>query len=291
MKKKLLALFIVALMLLSALPAQAIVWRDPSIWVTVDGRPLYFDVDPQIIEGRTMVPMRLIFESMGMTVEWDGDTQTVKAVGNGRIVETTIGKKNITVVTENGPHVEEADIAPQIVDNRTLVPVRFVAQALECTVLWVAVSRTVIIWTPEPAEEVTTMYYDEARTKVCYQGEVANDMPNGRGTYYYEDGSVLAIGTFRDGQLYGEGAIYNHGGAGWQEGMFIDNRLEGNSVVTYEDGAMIEAPFKNGLAHGDGTYYLADGSYFVGTFREGQFYSGTLYRVNGEIEVLAPPTE
>ena len=52
----------------------------PDISVYLDGQPLTFDVQPQIINGRTVVPLRAIFEAMGAKVNWDGDTQTVTAV-------------------------------------------------------------------------------------------------------------------------------------------------------------------------------------------------------------------
>ena len=42
-----------------------------SIKVKLDGKTISFDVEPQIVEGRTMVPLRAIFEAMGAEIEWD----------------------------------------------------------------------------------------------------------------------------------------------------------------------------------------------------------------------------
>ena len=53
---------------------------DPDITVTLDGAILSFDVPPQIINERTMIPMRAIFEALGANIEWDDETQTITAL-------------------------------------------------------------------------------------------------------------------------------------------------------------------------------------------------------------------
>ena len=52
---------------------------EDNIKVILDGKTLEFDVQPQIIDERTLVPMRVIFEALGADVEWKEETQTINA--------------------------------------------------------------------------------------------------------------------------------------------------------------------------------------------------------------------
>jgi len=109
--------------------------------VLFNGSPLSFDVPPQIINGRTMVPMRVIFEAMGATIEWNGDTQTATATKGNTVVVLQIGNTSPTV---NG-QVIPLDQAAIIVDGRTLAPLRFVAEAFGGTVEWDGATQTASI--------------------------------------------------------------------------------------------------------------------------------------------------
>lgn len=124
------------------------VFASNEIKVSIDGEYLQFDVAPQIINDRTMVPLRAIFEELGAEVDWDGDTQTVTAMKNDICVIATIGSRRMYVDDE----VKTIDVAPQLVGGRTLVPVRFVAEAFDCEVEWDAKRRTVYITDSEPEE-------------------------------------------------------------------------------------------------------------------------------------------
>lgn len=107
-------------------------YAQDGISVFIDGEKINFDVQPQIMDYRTMVPMRIIFESLGAVVYWNDDTRTVTAIKNLTTVETTIGDKTMYV---NGEKIL-IDVAPSIVEDRTLVPVRFVSEALGGEVDW-----------------------------------------------------------------------------------------------------------------------------------------------------------
>lgn len=111
------------------------------IKVLLNGTEIYFDQEPVIKNGRTLVPMRAVFEAMGATVEWDGESQTIKAVKDGRTVIMIINHKAITI---DGVRLE-LDVEPQIINGRTLVPVRAVAESLDAEVTWDGVTKTVII--------------------------------------------------------------------------------------------------------------------------------------------------
>ena len=88
-----------------------------------------------------MVPLRAIFEALGASVEWDGETKTVTSVKDDTTVKLTVGEKKLTV---NGT-AKELDVPGQIVENRTLVPVRAISEAFGCEVGWDSATRTVTI--------------------------------------------------------------------------------------------------------------------------------------------------
>lgn len=109
--------------------------------VYLDGNMLAFDVPPVIEEGRTLVPLRAIFEALGAEVTWDGDTRTVTAQKEQVKIQLQIGSN--TACINNQP--VELDVPARIVNDRTLVPLRFVGEALGAEVDWDGATRTVRI--------------------------------------------------------------------------------------------------------------------------------------------------
>lgn len=120
-------------------------YADGGISVTLNGEALTFDVQPQLIDNRTMVPLRKIFEAMGAVVDWNDDTQTVTATKGNEKVVATINSKNVYI---NG-ETKTLDVPPMVIDDRTLVPVRFVAEAFGANVDWDEATRTVVIGTAD----------------------------------------------------------------------------------------------------------------------------------------------
>ena len=112
-----------------------------GVKVVLNGQIMSFDVPPQIVNGRTMVPLRAIFEEMGAEIVWDDATKTVTATKDGTVVILTVGDVAPTV---NGAAVA-LDQPGIIVDGRTLAPLRFVAEAFGGTVEWDGTTRTAII--------------------------------------------------------------------------------------------------------------------------------------------------
>ena len=104
-----------------------------------------FAVNPEIINGRTMVTMRKIFETFDMDVEWIGETRTAIARSAGK--EITLQIDNEKAILNDGEISGEVtlDAAPLIIEGRTLVPVRFIAESLDLVVDWDSEKRTVII--------------------------------------------------------------------------------------------------------------------------------------------------
>jgi hypothetical protein len=114
-----------------------------DISVKIDNREIYFDVSPVIENGRTLVPLRSIFESLGLKVTWDDKTRTVTGTKEDLIITLQIGNNKATL---NG-HEIELDVPATIKDGRTLVPVRFIAESTGYNVDWDGNNRTVLIST------------------------------------------------------------------------------------------------------------------------------------------------
>lgn len=122
-----------------------------AIDLVVDGEKLELDVPPQVVEQRTLVPLRAIFEKLGATVEWDQATQTATATKGADEVRITIDS---TTAYVNG-QAQTLDVPAMAIDGRTLVPVRFVSEALQADVQWIQETQTVQITTQAGVTTVT----------------------------------------------------------------------------------------------------------------------------------------
>lgn len=138
MKKFISLLLVVGLALSSTTLTFA---NENEISVYVEGQKVSFDVPPQTINDRTMVPIRAIFEVMGATVNWDNATQTAICTKDNTVVKMTLNSK--TEYINDVPY--EMDVAPVIVDNRTLAPARYVAEAFGYFVNWDGNTKSVLI--------------------------------------------------------------------------------------------------------------------------------------------------
>ena len=140
MKKIISAMLCIALLTsVCVMPVSA----DQPISVYVNGEKLEFDVAPVLLNDRTMVPMRKIFETLGATVTWNGDTETASGVRGGVRVSVSIDNPKAFIDGK----VTTLDQPPVLLDGRTLVPLRFIAEAYGANVEWVDETQTVNITT------------------------------------------------------------------------------------------------------------------------------------------------
>ena len=96
---------------------------------------------PVIVNDRTLLPIRAVVEEMGGTVAWDGNTQTVTLHYNSDEIKLVIG--NLTAVL-NGA-AQALDTAPTIINDRTMLPIRFIAESFKFNVDWTQETQTVTI--------------------------------------------------------------------------------------------------------------------------------------------------
>lgn len=132
-----------------AAPSAAIVSSD--IKIILNGESIQFDQPPIIEGGRTLVPLRAIFEAMGATVDWNQATQTAIAIKDDITVSLTIGSN---VLIRNGENII-LDVPAQLIGGRTLAPARAVAESFEATVDWDRDTHTVIITYAENSQSIS----------------------------------------------------------------------------------------------------------------------------------------
>ena len=114
-----------------------------EINVKVNGDIIDFaDQKAQIVDGRTLVPLRGVFDSMGFTVTWDNATRSAKISNSLKDITMT---ENIKKVVANTKTIE-IDVAPQIINSRLMIPLRAVAESIDAQVEWDATTRTVSIY-------------------------------------------------------------------------------------------------------------------------------------------------
>ena len=153
--KRFLAAVLSLVMVLSVLTVPALADERP-ITVLLNGEKLEFDVPPMLINDRTMVPMRAIFEALNASVFWNDYTETVVGVGSlGNRIVATIGSEIATI--DDKPVV--IDSPPALVDGRTLFPLRFISEALSCEVGWDDATYTVSI-TSDAVKASNILYFD-----------------------------------------------------------------------------------------------------------------------------------
>jgi len=112
-----------------------------DITVMVDGNALSLPVPPVIVDGRTLVPARGVAEALGGSAEWNSYGRKVTITTADKTIELTIDSNTAYV---NGS-AATLDVPAQIVNDRTMIPLRFVGEALGADVNYSSSSQTVTI--------------------------------------------------------------------------------------------------------------------------------------------------
>lgn len=112
-----------------------------AIEIIINGQVLATEIPPIIEDGRTLVPLRAIFESLEAEVGWDPTQRKVTATKGQTTIVLYIGNKLASV---NGLSIT-LDVPPRIINDRTLVPLRFVSESLGAEVGWDNINRIVTV--------------------------------------------------------------------------------------------------------------------------------------------------
>ncbi|KAE8558432.1 MULTISPECIES: stalk domain-containing protein [Paenibacillus] len=139
-------LALLAVSLLQATPSYAkSAPLTPVTTVFVDDRPLELTAQPLLLDGTTLVPMRQLFEAQGAVLSWNGASKTVTATKNDTTLTYRIGEVAATL----NDKTLSLNVPGQIVEGNTMIPLRFVSEALGSTVKWDALTRTIRIASKE----------------------------------------------------------------------------------------------------------------------------------------------
>ena len=148
--KKLLSIFITICMMFTMLTSIAaendliLSLQIGNPVMTVNGTEKPIDAEgtaPVIVNDRTLLPVRAVVEEMGGTVAWDGDTQTVTLNYGDDEIKLVID--NATAYLNNA--AQPLDVAPTIINDRTMLPIRFIAESFKFAVSWDENTQTVTI--------------------------------------------------------------------------------------------------------------------------------------------------
>jgi hypothetical protein len=164
LRKRLAAFTMAAVLVITSAPVFVRANTADPITVTIDGRILSFEnVQPQIVNDRTMVPVRELGEALGARVEWDGDTQSVLLIKGNRFATLRINSEAMIfgefeivddVMDARSAETLRLESPPVIVDDWSVFPLHAVVQAFGVEQpQWVSATRTVVITTGENPQE------------------------------------------------------------------------------------------------------------------------------------------
>ncbi len=254
---KKLHLGVLVVLLLCASIISAPLYANSDIRVTIDEQLINFDAAPTIIKGRTMVPFRKIFEGLGADVLWDSTDQSIIGTRNDlKIIlqidnhEAVVNEKTITL-----------DVPPTIIDNSTMVPVRFIAEALGAEVSWSENNRTVAIDSKIPYN-LTKYYILESEVRqlaASFERQFYYDLETAIRRQFNPDNYSLLEAYLR--RTYPE----QKGKNGKYIGLSSQDQVQG--IYEWNSGSKYIGDWVNGSMEGKGIYYWPDGGYYIGEWK------------------------
>jgi sugar lactone lactonase YvrE len=142
-----------------SIPVRVLAEQPRTVLVLLVGSPtmkagsssVVLDAPPVIVEGRTLVPIRAVVESLGGTVTWDAASRTVTMSLDGNELMLIIGKSSALVNGKSTPiDSTNPKVVPLILNSRTMLPLRFIAESLGADVQWEESTKTITITYPKP---------------------------------------------------------------------------------------------------------------------------------------------
>lgn len=134
---------------------------DENIKIYVDGKQVETDQPPVIIDGRTLVPLRAAAEAMGCEVEWNAEEKEITLTKGPKRIFLNIGSSEYFANEKYGGGVGEMDTAPAIINGKTMLPIRYVAENYYYDVEWNAEERCIYINNPANSLGDNKYYVEE----------------------------------------------------------------------------------------------------------------------------------
>lgn len=188
---------------------------DSEIKVFVDNKEVTFDQSPSLVNGRTMVPVRAVFEKAGANVEWNAETRTASLSKDGYEVSISIDQP---FLVKNGKPVA-LDVPASIINDRLAIPVRAISEAMDFGVTWNGTRNSVLISTSGKAYRANSQWktgFMTVQDAGFYVSADLNDIPyfdlDGNGetdALAFVPSKVLEDGSMNTPALWIGGACFN----------------------------------------------------------------------------------
>ena len=204
--------FVIILALCAGM-AVPLAYADEGISVSINGRQLSFDGQgPIIVKGRTLVPVRGVFEALGFSVNWSGETRTATISKGTDIITITIGNAFFTINGAQRP----LDVPAQVVKGRTLIPIRLPLESVDHSFQWNSSSRTVEVFSPPIALSRQT-------SQITLSNPVNSSLSDwsvsySSGASYIDEGGTFTL-RYTGDYLHSEGFLY------WYQELSFSNDL------------------------------------------------------------------
>lgn len=240
-----------------------------QITLNINDQDVWTPVSPVIEAGTTLVPLRIIGENLGATLDWDGFTKMVTITKGSTQIKLVINSKSVQV-----NNVKKQLLAPpKLIKGTTMVPLRFISENLNSEVDWDSRSRTVFVRDQVAIHRYhTTKHYANPEEGILYKGQVTLkngiEVPDGEGELLVKNGDIFA-GLFRNGEIVLGKVIHTNDEI--YEGQFRNGKAHGNGIYFYDNGTYYEGEFKNGMFNGYGRITFDNGEFYEGYFENDQY--------------------
>ena len=270
--KKIISVILAMCLVLSIFPTLA----NGEITVLVDGDKVVFDQAPVIENGRTLVPVRAIFEKLGARVSYEPERKKVYAELGTRYVAFLVGAD--TIYTNDGG--TKIDTPAKILNGRTLVPVRAVSEGFGADVSWDGLTKTVSINSNKGDNKIVYKYqgYDSyafdrtvilkglcAYPEILSSNQIVKDLNK-----KFEDGAMDYVKYLCDQPNNAATILYDNYVANGSAGAFYPAEYKRTFDITYNRGDIVSF-----------AYHTLNGS--NGDFSQGKIKNGITYNLsNGQ---------
>lgn len=287
MKRQLIALFTAAAMLLAPAASFAAAAADslttPSVTqvkverdvtVIVNGREVYFaDQQPIITEqGRTLVPARGVFEAMGAKVTWNGETQTARFDSENNVIRVLVKNNDPTMTVYKFTsllHADETkvplDVTPQVINDRTMVPLRAISESFGAAVDWDNETATVTITEPSYTENIAASDTETKKVSLTLSADKTEVKPGDEITLSVNAKGLSAFDVYLSGVTTGVyydktkfhfsgytamvGGVPMEGGIGAANEDYLGDSVKATHITTdttnkAPDGVVMQLKFK-----------------------------------------------